>query len=131
MSAAPAFPGLSSIGQISITVHDLPAATAFYRDRLGMKHLFDVPGQMSFFDSGGIRLMLTLPEKPEFDHPSSIIYFRVPDIRAAHEALVRRGVAFDREPTLVAPMKDHDLWMAFFRDGERNLLALMSEVPRS
>jgi len=122
---------LSTIGQISITVHDLPAATAFYRDKLGMKHIFDVPGHMSFFDSDGIRLMLAVPEKPEFDHPSSIIYFKVADIRATHATLARGGVEFEREPTLVAPMKDHDLWMAFFRDCDRNLLALMSEVPRS
>ena len=131
MSAASTFPGLSTIGQISITVHDLPVATAFYRDKLRMKHLFDVPGHMSFFDSGGIRLMLAVPEKPEYDHPSSIIYFTVGDIGAAHAALVRSGVEFEREPTLVAPMKDHDLWMAFFRDCDRNLLALMSEVPRA
>jgi len=25
-------------------------------------------------------------------------------------------------------MLDHDLWMAFFRDPDRNLLGLMSEV---
>ncbi|HKE01743.1 MAG TPA: VOC family protein, partial [Planctomycetota bacterium] len=66
----------------------------------------------------------------EFDHPSSILYFRVADIRASHEALVARGVAFDRAPFLVAKMPDHDLWMAFFRDPEKNFHALLAEMPR-
>ena len=124
------FSGLGAIGQISVNVHDLAKATAFYRDTLGMKHLFDVPGHMSFFDANGIRLMLAIPEKREFDHPGSIIYFRVKDIQSAHRVLVDRGARFERVPTLVAPMKDHDLWMAFFRDIDNNLLALMSEVPK-
>ena len=35
--------GLSQIGQISMNVHDLDRAIEFYRDRLGIKHLFTVP----------------------------------------------------------------------------------------
>jgi methylmalonyl-CoA/ethylmalonyl-CoA epimerase len=120
---------LSTIGQISVTVHDLERATAFYRDTLGVKHLFTVP-KMAFFDCDGVRLMLAVPEKPELDHPGSILYFRVDDIQAAHETLLSRGVLFDCRPTLIAPMATHDLWMAFFRDSENNLLALMSEVQR-
>ncbi len=120
---------LSKIGQISVTVHDLERATAFYRDTLGVKHLFTVP-KMAFFDCDGLRLMLAVPEKPEFDHPSSILYFKVGDIQAAHETLVARGVLFELGPTLIAPMATHDLWMAFFRDSENNVLALMSEAPK-
>lgn len=119
--------GLSSIGQIAVTMHDQERATAFYRDVLGMKHLFSVP-RLSFFDCGGIRLMLDIPEDPQFDHPSSIIYFRVADIHAAHEELGRRGVTFESGPAVIASLPDHDLWMAFFRDSEQNLLALMAEV---
>lgn len=118
--------GLSQIGQIAINVHDLERAIAFYRDKLGMKHLFTVP-KMAFFECGGIRLMLGLPEKPEFDHPSSIIYFNVDDIQAAFGTLSSRGVLFEGKPHLVAKMPTHDLWMAFFRDSENNLFALMSE----
>jgi len=121
--------GLSQIGQISITVHDVNKAIEFYRDVLGMKFLFEVP-KMAFFDCGGVRLMLGVPDKPEFDHPGSILYYRVKDIRQAHEILAERGVTFVSEPHLVAPMKDHDLWMAFFRDVDNNILAMMSEVPR-
>jgi len=72
--------------------------------------------------------MLTRPEKPEFDHPSSILYFSVPDIRAAHAAMKDKGVKFEDEPHLIAKMPDHELWMTFFRDSEGNLLGLMSEV---
>lgn len=121
--------GLSGIGQIAITVHDVKKATAFYGDALGMKLLFEVPN-MAFFDCGGIRLMLSLPDKPEFDHPCSILYFRVPDIQAACEHLRGRGVHFEDAPHLVARMPDHELWMTFFRDCENNLLALMSEVRK-
>jgi catechol 2,3-dioxygenase-like lactoylglutathione lyase family enzyme len=121
---------LSSIGQIAINVHDVEKATAFYRDTLGMKFLFDA-GHMAFFDCGGVRVMLSLPDKPEFDHPSSIIYYRVPDIQHACQVLESRGVNFEEKPVLVARLQDHDLWMAAFRDVDNNLLALMSEVPRA
>jgi catechol 2,3-dioxygenase-like lactoylglutathione lyase family enzyme len=46
---------LTEIGQISVNVHDLDRAVAFYKETLGMKHLFTVPGRMAFFDCGGIR----------------------------------------------------------------------------
>ena len=121
---------LSSIGQIAVNVHDVERATAFYRDTLGMKFLFTA-GHMAFFDCGGVRLMLSLPDKPEFDHPSSIIYYRVADIQKACEVLESRGVDFEEKPVLVAKLEDHDLWMAAFRDVDHNLLALMSEVPRA
>jgi methylmalonyl-CoA/ethylmalonyl-CoA epimerase len=74
--------------------------------------------------------MLSPAEKPEFDHPSSILYFAVPDIAAAHRRMRELGVRFEDEPHLIAKMPTHDLWMAFFRDSEENFLALMSEVPR-
>jgi len=120
---------LSSIGQISVNVHDLERAVAFYRDILGVKFLFHA-NKMAFFDCGGIRLMLGIAEKPEFDHPSSILYFKVPDIHQAHTALAAGGVRFEGKPHLVARLNAHDLWLGFFRDSENNLLALMSEVER-
>ncbi|HEY2932739.1 MAG TPA: VOC family protein [Acidobacteriota bacterium] len=121
--------GLAQIGQIAVNAHDLDRAVAFYRDKLGVKHLFTVP-KMAFFNCSGINLMLALPEKPEFDHPSSVIYFNVDDIRKAHQTLTGRGVQFEGEPHLIARMDRYDLWMAFFRDSETNLLALMSRVAR-
>jgi methylmalonyl-CoA/ethylmalonyl-CoA epimerase len=121
--------GLSQIGQIAITVRDVARATAFYRDQLGMTHLFSVPG-LSFFDCGGVRLMLSAPEGPEFDHPVSTVYYKVPDIQAAYETLRARGVQFEDAPHLIAAMATFDLWMAFFHDSEGNLLGIMAEIPK-
>jgi methylmalonyl-CoA/ethylmalonyl-CoA epimerase len=119
---------LSRIGQISVTVHDLDRAIAFYRDTLGMKFLFQAPPKMAFFDCGGVRLMLGIPEEAEFDHPASVLYYKVDDIHGAWAALRERGADLRSEPHLVAKMPDHELWLAFFRDTEGNTLALMSEV---
>ncbi len=121
-------PLLSQIGQVAINIHDLDRALTFYRDTLEVTHLFTVPPKMAFFDAAGVRLMLSIPEKPEFDHPSSILYFRVESIQAVYERLSAKGVKFEGAPALIARMPDHELWMAFFRDSEENLLALMSEV---
>src|SRR5690606_26061976 len=105
MSAATTSFGLSAIGQIAITTRDLDRAIAFYRDALGLPFLFRVPN-MAFFDCAGVRLMIGLPEKPEFDHPASILYYRVEDIRGAHAELKARGVPFEDEPHLVADLGD-------------------------
>jgi len=129
MSSATTNPGITGLGQISINVSDLGRATAFYRDVLGLPLLFTAPN-LAFFDCGGVRLMLGRAEKPEFDHPSSVLYFSVPDIQAAFGKLKASGVRFEDEPHLIARMPTHDLWMTFFRDSEANLLALMSEVAR-
>jgi len=120
--------GISRIGQIAIHAHDVDRAATFYQDALGLKLLFKAPPGLAFFDCGGVRLMLTHPEKPEFDHPSSVLYFAVADIQAAHTAMKAKGVHFEDDPHLIAKMPDHDLWMTFFRDSEGNLLGLMSEV---
>jgi methylmalonyl-CoA/ethylmalonyl-CoA epimerase len=121
---------LSRIGQISVVVKDVERSTSFYRDVLGMRFLFAFPG-LAFFDCDGVRLMLSKPEAKEFDHPSSVLYFRVADIKAAYETLRSRNVEFVDEPHIVARMPDHDLWMSFFRDLDDNVFALMSEVAKS
>src|SRR5579872_3472213 len=118
---------ISGIGQIAINVHDTNRAVEFYRDTLGLKLLFTA-GHLAFLDCDGVRLMLTPPERPEFDHPASILYFKVADIQAAHGRLVERGVKTESNPHMVAKMPDHELWLAEFRDPEGNLMALMSEV---
>lgn len=120
---------LDRIGQIAINVKDTERAVRFYRDTLGMRFLFEAPN-LAFFDCGGVRLMLGKPEKPEFDHPGSVLYYKVADLNATFAALKGRGVDFIDEPHLIARMPDHDLWMVFFRDSEGNTLGLMSEVPR-
>lgn len=128
MTSTPDF-HLDQIAQISINAHDLKRGEAFYRDKLGIKHLFTVPN-MAFFDCGGIRLMVGIPSSPDLDHPSSIIYFKVKDIQEAHQTLVARGVQFVGQPFMVAQMPTYELWLAEFRDSEQNVLSLMSEVPK-
>jgi methylmalonyl-CoA/ethylmalonyl-CoA epimerase len=119
---------LSTIGQITLVIKDLARAVEFYRDRLGMRFLFQAPPSLAFFDCDGIRLMLSPPEKPGDEACSgSVLYFRVKDIAAAHVDLERKGVAFLQAPHLIARMPDHELWMAFFSDSEGNTLALMEE----
>jgi methylmalonyl-CoA/ethylmalonyl-CoA epimerase len=124
----PSRPEIQKIGQIAIVVHDTDRAVAFYRDILGLKLLFTA-GQLAFFDCGGVRLMLTPPSSKEFDHPSSILYFKVDDIQKAYAWLVSQNVKTEGEPNLVAKMPDHDLWLAGFRDSEGNVMEFMSEVP--
>jgi methylmalonyl-CoA/ethylmalonyl-CoA epimerase len=118
---------LDRIGQIAIRVRDVTRAVRFYRDTLGMRFLFEFPN-LAFFDCGGVRLMLSRPEGADAPVRAGILYYLVPDIGAAHAALLERGVSFVQAPQLVARLPDHELWLALCRDSEDNLLALMSEV---
>lgn len=122
--------GLSQIGQLAIRVRDIDRAVEFYRDRLGMRFLFTAPPALAFFQCGDITLMLSLAESPEFDHPSSVIYFTVEDIDAAHRILGARGVEFRDAPHLIHRAESYDLWMAFFHDQDDNTLALMARKPK-
>jgi len=118
---------LRQIGQIAVNAKDIDRATRFYRDVLGMRHLFTA-GTLSFFDLDGVRLMLSLPEKPEFDHPASLLYYRVDDIAAACKALSGH-VDLTHPPEVVHRTPEMELWIAAFPDTEGNTVALMSEVP--
>jgi methylmalonyl-CoA/ethylmalonyl-CoA epimerase len=123
--------GISRIGQIAMTVADLPRAMAFYRDVLGLRFLFEAPPAMAFFDCGGVRLMLALPERAGAtagQQFGSILYYAVDDIQQAARALEARGVVFEQPPHVVARLPHADLWMAFLRDPDRHLLAIMSEA---
>ena len=122
--------GLDRIWQVAVRVRDVDRGVEFYRDRLGMQLLFQVPG-MAFFQCGDVTLMLGVAEGPEFDHPSSVIYYAVDDIESAHGVLSARGVRFRDQPHLVHRAPDHDLWMTFFRDADDNTLALMSRKARA
>ncbi|MBI4521308.1 MAG: VOC family protein [Gemmatimonadetes bacterium] len=145
---------MARIAQIHVTVADVDRAVAFYRDTLGLRFLFQVPNRsgakvsegegrgvgggevgggvganMAFFDCAGIRLMLGVAER-ESDHYASILYYHVPNIHTAHETLVARGVTFAGPPHKIADLGDHELWMAFFRDADANVLAISSEVAK-
>jgi methylmalonyl-CoA/ethylmalonyl-CoA epimerase len=126
----PIGPTLNQIGQIFVNVKDFDRAIAFYRDTLGMTFLFQAPPNMAFFDCGGIRIMLGVADRPDLNHPASIIYYKVDDIERVYEIFNARGVEFIAKPHLVAPMPTYDLWLADFKDSEGNILALMSEVRK-
>lgn len=120
---------LKSIGQIHVTVVDIDESVAFYRDVMGLKFLFQVPGQdMAFFDCGGVRLYLGAPEGRE-KASSATIYYRVDDIQETWKSLVGKGVKVFSEPHVITRMDDHELWMGFFNDPADNIVAIMSEAP--
>jgi methylmalonyl-CoA/ethylmalonyl-CoA epimerase len=126
MAPRPVCPRITNIGQIALTVKELPRAIEFYRDVLGLNYLFEA-SNLAFFQSGETRIMLTTAELRESTY-NSIVYYKTDDIHAACAVLKDRGVPFESEPRMIARMPDHELWMAFLRDSEGNLLALMSEV---
>jgi DNA-binding CsgD family transcriptional regulator/catechol 2,3-dioxygenase-like lactoylglutathione lyase family enzyme len=115
---------LGAIGQVSRIVSDIEAAVAWYRDTLGLPHLFTA-GDLAFFDCGGTRLYLQQGEPK----PESILYFRVPDIHAAHASLGARGVTFLNAPHMIHRHEDGtEEWMAFFEDPDGRPLALMASA---
>lgn len=118
---------IKEIGQVSIPVHNVAEACMFYKEKLGLNILFEQEN-MALLACGGIRLILSVPERAEFDHPSSIIYFNVDDIEDAYATLLGNGVAFTQKPHCVAKMDDNETWIAFFRDPDGNTQALMSEI---
>ena len=119
---------LGEIGQIAVPVNDLDRALKFYRDALGLRFLFQAPPGLAFFDCAGVRLMLD-KAADDGQRRSSILYFRVPNIREAYQTLRGRGVRFQDEPHLIHKDVDYELWMAFFQDPEQNNLAIMNEIP--
>ncbi|MEK3906728.1 VOC family protein [Oceanobacillus sp. FSL W7-1309] len=118
---------IQKVGQIGVPVKDLNRALDFYKEKLGLSLLFNTDS-MAFFECNGLRLMLSLPEKEEFAHSSSVIYFQVTNIKETYERLVDKDVIFIDEPHVVAKLGQTETWMVFFKDTEDNTNALMSEV---
>jgi len=118
--------GLGPLAQVAVTFRDLPPAITFYRDVLSLPLIFETNG-MAFLAMGDVRLMMTVPEAPEFDHPASVLYLKVKNIDATHAELVARGVVFDDVPHLIGMMGTTEIWMAFFRDCEEHMLAISEE----
>jgi methylmalonyl-CoA/ethylmalonyl-CoA epimerase len=125
MSADPLF--VSQIGQIAITVSDVPRAKKFYHEVLGLKLLFDAGPNLTFLAAGSVRIMLTLPQGAGVVGKNSVIYFQTTKLEPAYDAMLARGATGERAPQLAARMPDHELWMAFLRDPDGNLVGLMEE----
>lgn len=120
---------LSEIGQLALVVSDVSQATAFYRDVLGLRFLFSAGPHLAFLQAGTVRLMISRPEGRQGEiGKNSIIYFKVSDLGATHEAILARGAKEEHPPRRVAQLADHDLWMSFIRDPDGNAIGIMSEV---
>ena len=120
-------PKLSEIGQIAITVSDVDAALSFYRDVLGLAFLFQPAPSLAFLSAGGVRIMLTPPEGKAKAGHNSLLYFKVVNLAETYRSILDRGAPSEHEPRLVAKMPDHELWMAFVRDPDGNVVGLMEE----
>jgi methylmalonyl-CoA/ethylmalonyl-CoA epimerase len=119
-------PAPTHVAQIAIVVEDIDRAKAWYRDRLGLAHLFDAPPGLSFLQCGPTRLMLSQPEPGQLNG-NSILYFAVADIEEAHHAMKDDGVEFMEAPRIVAKVLGRDIWIALCRDSEGNLVGLTKE----
>jgi methylmalonyl-CoA/ethylmalonyl-CoA epimerase len=118
---------IQKVAQLGVPVKDLNRALDFYKEKLGLSLLFTTDS-MAFFECNGMRLMLSLPEKDEYSHSSSVIYFQVNNIKETYENLLGKDVSFIDKPHVVAKMGQTETWMVFFKDTEGNTHALMSEV---
>ena len=119
---------LGPIGQLSRSVENIAAAEAWYKNVLGLKHLYTY-GNLAFFDCGGTRLMLTSGDEVK-QQDQYVIYFRVPDIHAAHAELAGRGAVFEAAPHIIHTHADGtEEWMAFLRDNEGRFIGIMCQVP--
>ncbi|RAZ81484.1 VOC family protein [Planococcus halotolerans] len=117
---------VQKINQIGVPVKDITRAIDFYKEQLGLSLLFSTD-TMAFFDCDGLRLMLSLPEKEQFAHASSVIYFEVEDIDRSYTDFQARGVEFSGPPHCVVKNGPAETWMAFFEDTEGNTHALTSD----
>jgi methylmalonyl-CoA/ethylmalonyl-CoA epimerase len=120
---------IESLLQVALTVKDLARSKDFYQHKLGLAHLFDA-GNMTFFQAGSVRLMLGTSSQP-VSCAGAILYYKVADLHRACETLKEQGITFIQPPHLVAPMPDHDLWLALLRDPDDNAVGLMAEMPRA
>ena len=118
----------TGINQIAISCHDVPRATAFYRDLLGIPFLFESNG-IAFLQSGDTRLMLTKPEGEGTGHFNSILYFRTDDIVSATAYLEANGATIVAPPAIVARLAEREIWVAAFKDSEGNVMAFQQEKP--
>ena len=119
---------LNEIGQISISVTDIDKAVNFYRDILGIPFLFQIsdPQPMAFFNCNGIRLYINQPENPQHSG-TSVIYFKVDSTHQTVAKLKTHNIKIESEPHIIHQTDNYTLWMAFFKDPDDNLMAVMSE----
>jgi methylmalonyl-CoA/ethylmalonyl-CoA epimerase len=119
---------LTGIMQVAVIAKDIERATAFYRDKLGLRFLFNAPN-MAFFDCGGIRIYVDA--NPGSTPGGGSIYFKTDDIERAHQTFKARGVEIHQAPGVIARLPDRDVWLMWVRDSEDNLIGVMHEAVKS
>ena len=124
---------LSRIKQIALPVREIKEATRFYRDTLGMRHLFDAPPALSFFDCGGVQLMLAGPDAQGKDgeQQHAVLFYDVSDIKGVHGKIKSAGAKSLEEPHVIARMNGREIWISSFSDGQGNVVSLMSDVAEA
>lgn len=124
---------LSRIRQIALPVRDVSEANRFYRDILGLRHLFDAPPGLSFFDCGGVQLMLAGPEGQgkDGDQQHAVLFYDVADIKSTHAKIKSSGARSLEEPRVIARMNGRDIWVSSVSDGQGNVVGLMSDVAEA
>ena len=124
---------LSKIRQIALPVRDITEAKRFYRETLGMRHLFDAPPALSFFDCGGVQLMLAGPEGQgkDGDQQHSVLFYDVADIKDTHARIKSSGAESLEEPRVIARMNGREIWISSVSDGQGNVVGLMSDTPEA
>jgi methylmalonyl-CoA/ethylmalonyl-CoA epimerase len=124
---------LSRIRQIGLPVRDISEATRFYRDILGLRHLFDAPPALSFFDCGGVQLMLAGPEGQgkDGDQQHAVLFYDVADIKSTHARIRSSGATSLEEPRVIARMNGREIWVSSVSDGQGNVVGLMSDIPEA
>lgn len=115
------------VGQIARTVSDVKKSEAWYRDVLGLQHLYTF-GTLAFFECGRTRLMLS-GEKGTAE-AESVIYLTTPDIKASYAALQAKGARFTHAPHMIHKHEDGtEEWMAFIEDPDGRPIGLMATYP--
>ena len=124
---------LSRIKQIALPVREIAEAKRFYRDTLGMRHLFDAPPALSFFDCGGVQLMLAGPEGQGKDgeQQHGVLFYDVSNIKDTHATIEASGARTLEQPRVIARMNGREIWVSSVSDGQGNVVGLMSDTPEA
>lgn len=116
--------------QVALTVADVDAARTFYRDRLGLRLMFEA-NNMLFFDVGGTRLMIARDaDRQRPGRPAGILYFHVDDFAAALNRLQGTEAVLVGVVETVQTTGSGALKLQQFEDADGNMLAIMGFVPR-